>query len=153
MYAHYLFNAFDTTNNGSIKFKVKTNDFMLIMTHTIASTYSLNLSSVSLLPGLCHGFVHTAARNPERKARVDVSPVRHQQRRLHKQRGETGPSLLEWCFVCHLKAKFHRSVNLLLLLSGDDWDRESHLWHDGQVHLPCAKRRRPPAACGRLFSG
>lgn len=22
MYAHYLFNAFDTTNNGSIKFKV-----------------------------------------------------------------------------------------------------------------------------------
>lgn len=23
MYAHYLFNAFDTTNNGSIKFKVK----------------------------------------------------------------------------------------------------------------------------------
>lgn len=27
MYAHYLFNAFDTTNNGSIKFKVKTNKF------------------------------------------------------------------------------------------------------------------------------
>lgn len=23
MYAHYLFNAFDTANNGSIKFKVK----------------------------------------------------------------------------------------------------------------------------------
>ena len=23
-YAHYLFNAFDTTNNGSIKFEVKT---------------------------------------------------------------------------------------------------------------------------------
>lgn len=25
MYAHYLFNAFDTTNNGSIKFKVQKN--------------------------------------------------------------------------------------------------------------------------------
>lgn len=24
MYAHYLFNAFDTANNGSIKFKVNT---------------------------------------------------------------------------------------------------------------------------------
>lgn len=27
MYAHYLFNAFDTANNGSIKFKVNTLDF------------------------------------------------------------------------------------------------------------------------------
>lgn len=29
MYAHYLFNAFDTTNNGSIKFKVSHSPFVI----------------------------------------------------------------------------------------------------------------------------
>lgn len=39
------------------------------------------------------------------------------------------------------------------LLSGDDWNCESHLWHDGQVHLPCTHRRCATAACGCLLSG
>lgn len=29
MYAHYLFNAFDTANNGSIKFKVNTSSLVI----------------------------------------------------------------------------------------------------------------------------
>lgn len=38
-------------------------------------------------------------------------------------------------------------------LTGNDWDCESHLRHDGEVHLPSADGGRPAAACGRLFPG
>lgn len=33
MYAHYLFNAFDTTNNGSIKFKVSKKKVIITTFH------------------------------------------------------------------------------------------------------------------------
>lgn len=36
---------------------------------------------------------------------------------------------------------------------GNDRDCESHLWHDGQIHLPCAEGGRPTAARGRFLSG
>lgn len=55
--------------------------------------------------------------------------------------------------VClHINLKSRCSV-ISAFLPGNDRDCESHLWHDGQIHLPCAEGRRPTAACGRFLSG
>lgn len=43
--------------------------------------------------------------------------------------------------------------NLSNLCTGNDWDCEGNLRHDGEVHLPCAKGGRPATACGCLLSG
>lgn len=43
MYAHYLFNAFDTTNNGSIKFKVKTNPIKITFNLHLCMFFTLTL--------------------------------------------------------------------------------------------------------------
>lgn len=42
-----------------------------------------------LIAGLCHRAVHTAAGNIERKTGMDVPSLRHKQRWLHQQGGET----------------------------------------------------------------
>uniref|UniRef100_A0A8C1GL86 Uncharacterized protein n=1 Tax=Cyprinus carpio TaxID=7962 RepID=A0A8C1GL86_CYPCA len=48
-YAHYLFNAFDTRNDGSIKFEVKTNCAILaIYIHTYIHTYIYTVQVKSL---------------------------------------------------------------------------------------------------------
>lgn len=44
MYAHYLFNAFDTTNNGSIKFKVKKNQLYFSATEYVKNMYRCHVS-------------------------------------------------------------------------------------------------------------
>lgn len=43
--------------------------------------------------------------------------------------------------------------NLSNLCTGNDWDCEGNLRHDGEVHLPCAKGGRPATACGCLLPG
>lgn len=79
--------------------------------------------AVSAFPvqGLCGGLIHSAEGNPEGKAGVDVSSLRHQQGRIHKQRSET-------------YALIFRTVSLLLsdiLLNfahaGNDRDCKGHL--------------------------
>lgn len=59
-----------------------------------------------------------------------------------------------------LETLLHREIrkvatpsNLSNLCTGNDWDCEGNLRHDGEVHLPCAKGGRPATACGCLLSG
>lgn len=115
-------------------------------------TYRMKLSesdvSISLSPGLRNRAVHTAARHSEGKAGVDLPPLWHQQRWLHQQRGD---AVLSHCVFGH-QLKSHCSL-VSVYFPGDDRDCESHLWHDGQIHLPCAEGRRPTAARGRFLSG
>lgn len=82
MYAHYLFNAFDTTNNGSIKFKVRKQSIVITFNIEyfcdvmLSATKSFLVLNVLLsLEGFCDGVVYIAAGDSEGKTGVDVSSV------------------------------------------------------------------------------
>lgn len=55
-------------------------------------------------------------------------------------------------YIKHTLSKVSLHV-LFVFFPGNDRDCESHLWHDGQIHLPGAEGRRPTAARGRFLSG
>lgn len=57
------------------------------------------------------------------------------------------PSLHPWMHVLRL------SLSVSVCLAGDDRHRQSHLWHDGEVHLPCVEDGRTQTARGCLLSG
>lgn len=56
MYAHYLFNAFDTTNNGSIKFKV-TDAKQMQLYGAQDKLLGCPMGAVTFCPFACQDFV------------------------------------------------------------------------------------------------
>lgn len=93
-YAHYLFNTFDSSHSGSIKFEVPfLFIYPLFFTSSVSSVVificvsaglcdrvcnDISLLTVSFsLSGLCSGSVHLVERNNNREVRVDLQPVRH----------------------------------------------------------------------------
>lgn len=153
MYAHYLFNAFDTTNNGSIKFKVKRKrNRTRFLTSMCCDAFRI---WVYLLFHCCQDFVMGLSILLRGTLREKLEWTFHlydinrdgyinREVRLRSRKHMQ-------CFTSPLMS--HLEDEWSLFFPGNDWDRESHLWHDGQVHLPCTKGRRATAARGCLFPG
>lgn len=158
-YAHYLFNAFDTTNSGSIKFEVcliLLQKIILVLFYRLFSDYYTVIlfyqDFVTALSILLRGSI-----TEKLQWTFNLYDI-----------NRDGYINKEVCFCAHMSNFELYFTHVVIIIShvfficlcasvfgfpGDDRHRQSDIWHDGEVHIPSLENWRTQTACGCLFSG